>query len=148
MRGAGMLLLKVLCKQEHQLVDLRLVKKLANGQHQIFILTYHQKCFSLLGSMDENFEILALIQLERIGSELPVPFLLMNYDSFYSKLLGFLDDCKDCGILSNGEITSLWKVCDGNSEALAYLAGLGSLAKKKKNPPSSRLGSLFWRTNF
>ncbi|ONI13561.1 hypothetical protein PRUPE_4G230300 [Prunus persica] len=64
------------------------------------------------------------ILLERIGSELPVPFLLMNYDSFYSKLLGFLDDCKDCGILSNGEITSLWKVCDGNSEALVYLAGL------------------------
>ncbi|CAL9017955.1 unnamed protein product, partial [Prunus brigantina] len=67
--------------------------------------------------------ILALIQLERIGSELPVPFLLMNYDSFYSKLLGFLDDCKDWGTLSNGEITSLWKVCDSNSKALAYLAG-------------------------
>ncbi|CAB4277953.1 unnamed protein product [Prunus armeniaca] len=75
-----------------------------------------------IGTLDEIFEILALIQLERIGSELPVPFLLMNYDSFYSKLLGFLDDCEDWGTLSKGEITSLWKVCDSNSEALAYLA--------------------------
>lgn len=75
-----------------------------------------------IGTLDEIFEILALIQLERIGSELPVPFLLMNYDSFYSKLLSFLDDCEDWGTLSKGEITSLWKVCDSNSEALAYLA--------------------------
>lgn len=80
-----------------------------------------------IGTLDEIFEILALIQLERIGSELPVPFLLMNYDSFYSKLLGFLDDCEDWGTLSKGEITSLWKVCDSNSEALAYLADFYNL---------------------
>ncbi|PQQ12759.1 hypothetical protein Pyn_23318 [Prunus yedoensis var. nudiflora] len=54
-------------------------------------------------------------------------------DSFYSKLLGFLDDCKDWGTLSNGEITSLWKVCDSNSEALAYLAGFHNLP-----PPSDK----------
>uniref|UniRef100_A0A5B6YK94 Uncharacterized protein n=1 Tax=Davidia involucrata TaxID=16924 RepID=A0A5B6YK94_DAVIN len=75
-----------------------------------------------IGTLDEVFEILALIQLERIGSELPVPFLLMNYDSFYSKLLDFLDDCEDWGTVSKGEVASLWKVCDNNSEALAYLA--------------------------
>ncbi|XVF34925.1 hypothetical protein REPUB_Repub18cG0100400 [Reevesia pubescens] len=40
-----------------------------------------------VGTLDEMFEILALIQLERIGLELPVPFIVMNYDSFYSKLL-------------------------------------------------------------
>ena len=56
-----------------------------------------------IGTLDEVFEILALIQLEWIGSELPFPFLyknkikkkkkiiitcsitLMNYESFYSK---------------------------------------------------------------
>lgn len=75
-----------------------------------------------VGTLDEIFEILALIQLERIGSVLPVPFLLMNYDSFYSKLLEFLDDCKEWGTVAEGEIASLWKVCDNNSEALAYLA--------------------------
>ncbi|KAK3014513.1 hypothetical protein RJ639_010063 [Escallonia herrerae] len=75
-----------------------------------------------IGTLDEIFEILALIQLERIGSELPVPFILMNYDFFYSKLLDFLDDCEGWGTLSKGELSSLWKVCDNNSEALAYLA--------------------------
>ncbi|KAJ0102829.1 hypothetical protein Patl1_04034 [Pistacia atlantica] len=40
-----------------------------------------------IGTLDEMFEILALIQLERIGSELPVPFLVMNYDSFYGKAI-------------------------------------------------------------
>lgn len=75
-----------------------------------------------IGTLDEVFEILALIQLERIGSELPVPFLLMNYDSFYSKLLEFLDDCEVLGTVSRGEVASLWRVCADNYEALAYLA--------------------------
>lgn len=74
-----------------------------------------------IGTLDEVFEILTLIQLERIGSKLPVPFLLMNYDSFYSKLLEFLDVCEDWGTVSKGEVSSLWKVCNSNSEALAYL---------------------------
>ncbi|KAJ7960862.1 Cytokinin riboside 5'-monophosphate phosphoribohydrolase [Quillaja saponaria] len=75
-----------------------------------------------IGTLDEVFEILTLIQLERIGSELPVPFLLMNYDSFYSKLLDFLNDCEDWGTVSKGEVASLWKVCNSNSQALTYLA--------------------------
>ncbi|XP_045823093.1 uncharacterized protein LOC123918913 [Trifolium pratense] len=74
-----------------------------------------------IGTLDEVFEMLALIQLERIGSKLPVPFLLMNYDLFYSKLLDFLDVCEDWGTVSKGEVASLWKVCNNNSEALAYL---------------------------
>ncbi|XVE96063.1 hypothetical protein REPUB_Repub02eG0189200 [Reevesia pubescens] len=75
-----------------------------------------------VGTLDEMFEILALIQLERIGSELPVPFIVMNYDSFHSKLLDFLDECEDWGIVSKGEVSSLWKICDTESDALAYLA--------------------------
>nr|GEV55946.1 probable cytokinin riboside 5'-monophosphate phosphoribohydrolase LOGL10 [Tanacetum cinerariifolium] len=74
-----------------------------------------------IGTLDEAFEILALIQLERIGSALPVPFLLMNYDSFYLKLLDFLDVCEDWGTVSKGEVSLLWSVCNSNSEALAYL---------------------------
>lgn len=75
-----------------------------------------------IGTLDEVFEILALIQLDRIGSKLPVPFLLMNYDSFYSKLLDFLGDCQYWGAVHKGEVESLWKVCNNNSEALSYLA--------------------------
>lgn len=75
-----------------------------------------------IGTLDEAFEILALIQLERIGSALPVPFVLMNYDSYYSKLLEFLEVCEYWGTLSKGELSSLWRVCNSNSQALAYLA--------------------------
>ncbi|XP_026438338.1 uncharacterized protein LOC113336863 isoform X2 [Papaver somniferum] len=75
-----------------------------------------------IGTLDEIFEILALIQLQRIGSALPVPFILMNYDSFYSKLFEFLDECEVSGAVSKGEVASLWKICSGNSEALKYLA--------------------------
>lgn len=81
-----------------------------------------------IGTLDEVFEILTLIQLERIGSKLPVPFLLMNYDSFYSKLLEFLDVCEDWGTVSKGEVASLWKVCNSNSEALAYLTDFYSIS--------------------
>jgi len=87
-----------------------------------------------IGTLDEVFEMLALIQLERIGSKLPVPLLLMNYDSFYSKLLDFLNDCEGWGTVSKGEVASLWKVCDSNSEALAYLEefyGISSIDKSK-----------------
>ncbi|BAT88557.1 hypothetical protein VIGAN_05208800 [Vigna angularis var. angularis] len=87
-----------------------------------------------IGTLDEVFEMLALIQLERIGSKLPIPLLLMNYDSFYSKLLDFLDDCEGWGTVSKGEVASLWKVCNSNSEALAYLEefyGISSIDKSK-----------------
>lgn len=86
-----------------------------------------------IGTLDEAFEILALIQLQRIGSELPVPFLLMNYDSFYSKLLEFLADCEEWGTLDKGELASLWKVCNDNFEALEYLAEFYKLPQSKRD---------------
>lgn len=74
-----------------------------------------------IGTLDEIFEMLTLIQLERIDSKHPVPFLLMNYDSYYSKMLDFLNDCENWGALSKGEVSSLWNVCQDNKEALTYL---------------------------
>ncbi|XP_058070725.1 probable cytokinin riboside 5'-monophosphate phosphoribohydrolase LOGL10 [Magnolia sinica] len=85
-----------------------------------------------IGTLDEIFEILALLQLKRIGSTLPVPFILMNYDSFYSKLLGFLDDCEDWGTVSKGEVAALWKVCSDNFEALEYLAEFYNLPQSRR----------------
>lgn len=75
-----------------------------------------------IGTLGEMFEILALIQLERIGSKFPIPFLVMNYDGYYSKLLDFMGECERWGNLAKGELESLWEVCDTNKEALAYLA--------------------------
>ncbi|XWS09723.1 hypothetical protein CRYUN_Cryun39dG0013700 [Craigia yunnanensis] len=94
-----------------------------------------------VGTLDEMFEILALIQLERIGSELPVPFIVMNYDSFYAKLLDFLDDCEDWGTVSKGEVSSLWKICDTNLDALAYLAEFYNLPCPDKGEHETELSS-------
>ncbi|MED6165457.1 hypothetical protein PIB30_099731 [Stylosanthes scabra] len=94
-----------------------------------------------IGTLDEVFEIMALIQLERIGSELPVPFILMNYDSFYSKLLDFLDVCEEWGTVSKGEVSSLWKVCNSNSEALTYLAEFYGISSSDKSNNLTKLHS-------
>ena len=59
----------------------------------------------------------------------------MNYDSFYSKLLDFLDDCEEWGTIPKGEVASLWIVCNINSEALAYLVEFNNL------PPSDKCRS-------
>lgn len=83
-----------------------------------------------IGTLDEMFEILALIQLKRIGSVLPVPFIVMNYDSFYSKLFEFIESCEDLGTVYKGEVSALWKVCNDNSEALTYLAEFYELPYK------------------
>eukprot|EP00249_Psilotum_nudum_P008380 c21234_g1_i2 orf=164-1084(-) len=82
-----------------------------------------------IGTLDEIFEILALIQINHISSTYPIPFLLMNYDGFYSGLLEFLENCKLWGTISDGEVEALWKVCDNNAEALAYLADFYSIPR-------------------
>ncbi|PKA52183.1 hypothetical protein AXF42_Ash014120 [Apostasia shenzhenica] len=85
-----------------------------------------------IGTLDEVFEVLALIQLERIGSELPVPFLLMDYDSFYSKLLEFMDECEKWGTIARGQFASLCKVCNSNGDALEYLANFYNIQGSKR----------------
>jgi len=75
-----------------------------------------------VGTLDEMFEILTLIQLKRLGSAFPVPFLVLNYDGFFTGLIQFLKSCQEWGMLSAGELDSLWKVCNTNLEALEYLA--------------------------
>ncbi|CAA7048390.1 unnamed protein product [Microthlaspi erraticum] len=90
-----------------------------------------------IGTLDEMFEILALIQLKRIGSSLRVPFILMNYDSFYSKLLEFMESCENLGTVAKGEVSALWKVCNSNSEALAYLAEFYGLSYSCTKPETN-----------
>lgn len=92
-----------------------------------------------IGTLDEMFEILALIQLKRIGSVLPVPFIVMNYDSFYSKLFEFIESCEDLGTVYKGEVSALWKVCNSNSEALTYLAEFYELPPYGSTKPETQL---------
>ncbi|KAJ7557902.1 hypothetical protein O6H91_04G014700 [Diphasiastrum complanatum] len=86
-----------------------------------------------IGTLDEAFEILTLIQLDRIGSKYPVPFLLMNYDGYYNHLISFLQTCEVRGTISDGEIDLLWRVCRNNSEALEYLADFYGINENERN---------------
>lgn len=86
-----------------------------------------------IGTADEIFEILALIQLERIGSKFPIPFILLNYDGYYTKLLEFIEVCEQWGTVAIGEVDSLWTVCNSNLEALDYLAEFYGICKSQRN---------------
>lgn len=75
-----------------------------------------------VGTLDEIFEVLALMQLRRIGTAHPVPFIVMNYDGCYEGLLRFLlRDSVEYGALRDGELDPHWIVCDTNADALAAL---------------------------
>ncbi|KAJ3674338.1 hypothetical protein LUZ60_004954 [Juncus effusus] len=86
-----------------------------------------------IGTLDEIFEILTLIQLKRIGSKLPVPFLLMNYDGYYDKLLEFLEVCESWNTVGEGEVEGIWKVCGSNFEALEYLTEFYGVSRSERN---------------
>jgi len=74
------------------------------------------------GTLDEAFEIMVLMQLDKLGADHRVPVVLMNYDNLYGKLLEFLNDLVEYGALGREELASLLKVCSTNEEALEYLA--------------------------
>lgn len=75
-----------------------------------------------IGTLDEVFEIMTLIQLNRLGSAFPVPFLMLNYDDFYTHLLRFMATGQDWGTVRPGEFESICRVCTSNVDALEYLA--------------------------
>ena len=81
-----------------------------------------------VGTLDEIFKILALLQLKRIGSAHPVPFIVMNYDGCYDGLLAFLQcDMVEYGALKQDELKPFWVVCETNEEALTHLKQFYSL---------------------
>lgn len=55
-----------------------------------------------IGTLDEVFDSTGTDRVRASCS-----LTLVNYDTIYLKLLGFLDDCKDCVTLSKGEVASM-----------------------------------------
>jgi len=72
------------------------------------------------GTNDEFFEFLTLKQLQKLGSEHPVPVLLMNYDGFYDRMIDHLHHCVRSGTLAQKNM-ELFTVCNANDDAIAYL---------------------------
>lgn len=89
-----------------------------------------------VGTLDEIFHILALIQLKHLGSPYSVPFLLMNYGGYYSKLLDFLNSLLPHGTVAAGEVDRLWRVFDTNAAALEFLTQFYSVqARRDRGEP-------------
>ena len=54
-------------------------------------------------------QIVVLMQLDKIGVDLAVPVLIMNYDGFYDRLLEFLDEAVEYGeFLPHHEVIRFW----------------------------------------
>lgn len=74
-----------------------------------------------LGTMDELFEVMTLVQLKKLGSRLPVPLLVVNYGGFFNGLLDFLAECDALGTIGVAELEGLL-VVDSNEAAVRALS--------------------------
>lgn len=74
-----------------------------------------------LGTMDEFFELLTLVQLKKLGTKFAVPLILCNYNGVYDGLLQFLRSCEHHGTLNNQEISGV-VICNTNEEIIHHLA--------------------------
>ncbi|GLI60600.1 hypothetical protein VaNZ11_002773 [Volvox africanus] len=79
-----------------------------------------------LGTMDELFSILTLLQLGKLGTALPVPLLVVNWDGFYDGLLQLLKEFDQTGALKAAEVRQVM-VARTNDEVLEYLASFYDL---------------------
>jgi len=96
------------------------------------------------GTLDEYSEMLCLKQLTKIGSNEPVPVILVNYDNliddggYYDHLLQFLNNCSRKGAigknkraLSPDDLT-LSRACHTNREVLDFLADWYEIPEEKR----------------
>jgi uncharacterized protein (TIGR00730 family) len=73
-----------------------------------------------LGTMDELFELFTLYQLKKLGTDFPVPVIIVNYDGFYDCLLDFIRTMQGHGTVGEGEYDQM-VVKNTNEEVVQYL---------------------------
>ncbi|KAL4854982.1 ADP-dependent ribose-1-phosphate kinase [Chlorella vulgaris] len=96
-----------------------------------------------LGTMDELFEILTLVQLKKLGSSHPVPVVLIDYDGFYSGLLQFLRACDANGTVGAPELRDLI-VAQDNAGVLQVLMSYYNLPSDgASHEPAARPSSVY-----
>ena len=89
-----------------------------------------------LGTMDELFEILCLMQLRKLGTRFPVPVVICNFAEsgargrgFYDGLLEFLASCVDKGTVGRPELHDVLVAAD-EGEVLSGLAQFYGLERE------------------
>ena len=73
-----------------------------------------------LGTMDELFELFTLYQLHKLGTDHPVPVIIVNYEGFYDCLLNFVNTMQGHGTVGEGEYDQM-VVKNTNEEVVEYL---------------------------
>mmetsp|Transcript_23696 Transcript_23696/g.38053 ORF Transcript_23696/g.38053 Transcript_23696/m.38053 type:complete len:305 (-) Transcript_23696:38-952(-) len=73
-----------------------------------------------LGTMDELFELFTLYQLHKLGTDFPVPVIIVNYGGFYDCLLDFIKTMEGHGTVGVGEYDQM-VVKKTNEEVVEYL---------------------------
>lgn len=74
-----------------------------------------------LGSMDEFFEILTLVQLKKLGTKYSVPLILVDWDGYYSGLMAFLLGCVKEGTVGAAELRDVI-IAKSNQEVVDALS--------------------------
>lgn len=83
-------------------------KKIMEEMADAFII-----CPGGVGTMDEFFQILALISLDRKTA----PIILYNIDGYYDDLIRFIDGAVKKGFIRQ-KVKNLFRVCDNPEEAI------------------------------
>lgn len=104
---------KFLSPRKVALVDAGVRKKEADRTAYVFLP-------GGLGTMDELFELFTLYQLHKLGTDHPVPVIIVNYDGFYDCLLEFIKTMEGHGTVGVGEYDQM-VVKKTNEEVVAYL---------------------------
>jgi len=86
-----------------------------------------------LGTMDELFELMTLIQLNKIGTKFRVPVILCNYDGFYDGLLTFLVACEANRTVGAKEMSDIL-IADSNEQVLDTLADFYKISSDPERP--------------
>jgi len=74
------------------------------------------------GTLDELFEFITLKQLSKLGSEYPVPIIIVNYDGYYNEMVRFIyESAIRNGTISEREL-GLFHIANSNEEVLDILA--------------------------
>lgn len=80
-----------------------------------------------IGTLDEFFQILTLIELKRKSA----PIIIFNVDGFYNDLIAFLDTCIRKGFV-RADVKDLLRICDSPEKAVDLIEYFADVTYKNE----------------